>query len=326
MRSSGAIAEPALWVGLMAAVTSIMSGPALAQSPGTVEGRVVNERGAAVPSARVEIRSLDDGSEDVVLETAADGTYKLRALPPGRYAVTAGTADLASDMFRIRVRPGRRVAVNLTLARGLRDASWLTDLGNREAASRHFAAGLAASKAGDFAAAVVQFTRAVDRWPECAACFYNLAISHVALEQLAQAEAAFNHMLQLTPDYAAAYYGLASVYTKLGRTDDAVAARGEATRLALASLAARRERFETALDQGIATLRAGQPGAARERFETLLAQDSAYPALYFWLGVALRELGEPAPAADAFERYLALEDDGALADDARAALSGLNRK
>ncbi len=133
-------------------------------------------------------------------------------------------------------------------------------------------------------------------------------------------------MLGITPDYAAAYYGLASVYTKLSRPADAAAARDEATRLALASLAARREGLEAALDQGITALRAGQAGAARDQFEELLTQDSSFSAPHFWLGVALRELDRPLDAAAAFRRYLTLDVNGEFADEARDALSSLGRE
>ena len=298
----------------------------LAQDTGIVEGRVVDERGVAVAGARIEIQPLDGRSESADLVTTDDGTYAVPTLPAGLYTVTAGTAGLAGDMFRIRVRPGRRVEVNFTLARGRRDASWLTELGNREAASRAFAAGLAASRAGHFADAVAQFIRAVDRRPTCAACFYNLAIAYVELERYEDAEGAFRAVLGIIPDYAAAYYGLASVYSKLDRPADATAARDEATRLALASLAARRENLEAALRLGITALRGGQAAAARDTFEELLTQDSSFSAPHYWLGVALRDLDQPLEAAAAFRRYLTLDAQGELADESRDALSSLGRE
>lgn len=311
---------------LCAVATMLMGGSVRSQSTGTVQGRVVDEHGTAVSGARVEIRSLDGTIDAITVATATDGAYGLGTLPPGLYSVTAGTVELASDMYRVRVRPGRRVAVNFTLARGRRDASWLTELADREAASRAFTSGLAASQAGNFVEAVTQFTRAVDRRPTCAACFYNLAVAHVDLEQYQQAEAAFKRVVELTPEYAAAYYGLASIYTRLDRPVDADAARGEATRLALAELAARQDRLRSALNDGIAALDAGHFDKARRQFESLLSQDSGFSEPYFWLGMSLRELNEPARAASAFQTYLTLDSDGEFADRARDALTRLGRE
>ena len=302
------------------------AGQAFAQeNTGSLHGTVVDDTGRAIALAQVVVRPFDGGGDGFDLETGGDGTYGLSDLSGGLYTVTAGTGDLSSDLFRVRVRPGRTVEVHFRLSPGRRDASWLTELGEREAATRSFAAGLVASRAGDHPTAIELFTRAVERQPDCAACHYNLAVAYVELERFDHAERAFTRVLELTPNYAAAYYGLSSVYTRLGRVTDATAARGEATRLALAGLAAHHQRLQEALEHGIATLNTGDRAGARVHFERLVREDASFAPPHYWLAVILLDANDPARAATAYRRYLLLDGDGEHADKARAALSSLGR-
>ena len=296
-----------------------------AQDAGVLRGRVVDEQQQPVAGAQVAIRPLAGDGEAVTVETAADGTYSRGGIAAGLYTVTAGKADLRGDMFRVRVRSGRAVQVNVQLAAGRRDAAWIAELGDREAASRAFAAGLRASRANDHAAAIEEFARAIARTPDCAACHYNLAISYTELDQLGGAETAFRRVVEITPDYSAAYYGLASVYTRQGRTADAETARNEATRLARERLAERRRLLEEALQQSVARLEAGDAHGALADLETLLRRDSSFGPTYYWLGVAGLRTGATEQAAAHFRRYLQSDAAGEHAAEARAALADLER-
>ena len=307
------------------ALLCLLAAPGAAQEAGTIQGRVLDQDGHPVGSAQVVVRRFGGGGDGRMLETTADGTYARSDVAAGLYTVTARKDELNSDLFRIRVRAGRTVEVNMELAAGRRDGAWIAELGDREAASRAFAAGLAANRAADYATAVAEFTRAVERRPDCAECSYNLAVAYAGLERFADAEAAFRQVLQIAPDYTAAHYGLSSIYTRQGRSADAAAARGEATRLALAQLAERRQRLQEELDRGIARLNAGEVTGARAAFESLLQQDSSFPATYYWLAVSLLRSNDPDRAATALRRYLRLDGSGEHAARAREELARLER-
>ncbi len=315
--SSGAFRVLALWCLLGAAGAT--------QEAGTIRGRVLDRDGRPVAGAEVVVRRFGGGGDGRTLETTADGTYAGSDVAAGLYTVTAGRDDLNSDMFRIRVRAGRTVEVNMELAAGRRNAAWIAELGDREAASRAFAAGLAANRAADYAAAVAEFARALERRPDCTECSYNLAVAYTELERFADAEDAFRQVLRIAPDYAAAHYGLASIYTRQGRAADAAAAREEATRLAVAQLAERRQRLQEELEQGIARLDAGEVAGARATFERLLRQDSSFPATHYWLAVSLLRSNDPDRAARALRRYLRLDGGGEHAASAREELARLQR-
>ena len=298
-----------------------------AQETGALHGRVVDEQQRPVADAQVAIRPFagDSDGEAVTLATAADGTFRRGSIVSGLYTVTAGKDDLSGDLYRVRVRTGRTVLVNVQLAAGRRDAAWIAELGDREATSRAFAAGVRASRAANHATAIEQFMRAIARTPDCAACHYNLAIAYTALDRLADAETAFRQVVQLTPEYAAAHYGLASIYTRQGRTTDAQAARNEATRLARERLADRQRRIEETLQQIVAGLDAGDTAGALASLETLLRRDSSFAPIHYWLGVVLLGSDAPDRAATEFQRYLELDGEGEHATRARAALADLGR-
>ncbi len=303
----------------------LLGATAAAQDAGTIRGRVLDQDGRPVADAQVVVRRFGAGGDGRTLVTTADGTYARSDVAGGLYTVTAGKDELYSDMFRIRVRAGRTVDVNLELAAGRRNAAWIAELGDREAASRAFAAGLAANRAADYAAAVAQFARAVERQPDCTECAYNLAVAYADLEQFADAEAAFRQVLRIAPDYTAAHYGLASIYSRQGRTADAAAARREATRLALAQLAERQQRLQEELERGIARLNTGEVAGALADFENLIRQDSSFPATHYWLAVSLLRSNEPDRAARALRRYLRLDGSGEHAARAREELGRLER-
>ena len=296
-----------------------------AQEAGALRGRVVDAEQQPVAGARVAIRPLSDAGAEFAVETAADGTYASRQLGAGLYAVTAAKDDLRGDMFRVRVRPGRTVRINVELAAGRRDATWIAELGDRESASRAFAAGVRASRNDDHPAAIEQFTLALARTADCAACHYNLAIAHTALDQFASAETAFQRVIELQPDYAAAYYGLASLYARQGRDADAAAARDEATRLARERLAERLRQLDERLQRAVARLDAGDAAGALTDLETLLKHDSSFPPTHYWLAMAALDSDDTGRARTEFRRYLELAPDGAHAAQARTALGDLGR-
>ena len=296
-----------------------------AQDAGTLRGRVVDEQRLPVAAAQVSIRPLAGDGAAVTVETTDDGTFSRGSIPSGLYTVTAGKDDLRGDMFRVRIRAGRTVRVNVELAAGRRDAAWIAELGDREAASRAFAAGVRASRAADHATAVEQFLRAITRTPDCAACHYNLAIAYSELDRFADAETAFRQVVELTPDYSAAYYGLASIYTRraVRTTPGQPATKPRVWRVSAWRTGAGGSR-ET-LQQSVARLDAGDTAGALAALEMLLKRDSSFAPTRYWLGVALLGIDEPDRAATQFQRYLELDGDGEHGAHARAALADLNR-
>ena len=317
-------------IGLVAIVVAAsflaIPGVGLAQTPGAVRGLIVDAEGQAVAGARVVLTDHRDAGNRIRAETSADGRFAYGDLPAGFYTVTADKAELGGEVYRVRVRSGRTVEVNFTLSLGRRPAAWLSDRDEREALSDAFEAGVEASRAGDFETAVERFTQALALRPACVECHFNLAIAYRELSRLDAAEAAFRASLDIDPDYAAAYYGLAALYVELNRLDDAAEARGDATRIARARLAAGRAAAEKAVGEGLVLLDAGNLPDAEQRFRTAIELDVAYGPAYYWFGVTLVGQDRLNGAAEQFERYLSFDPSGEHASDARARLQEARRR
>ena len=332
-RSLRATPATALVVAAIAIAATGAAAPeaACAQASGVVRGAVVDEQGKAASEARIILLPLlggeptagGGGRAAVEIEPGADGLFVRRGVPPGLYAATATRGERRSDVYRIRVRNGRTVAIRFALESGRRAASWAVAGSDGGDLDQLFGAGVAAGRSGDHAGAVAWFTLAADLYPSCLACPYNAAVAHRALGDWPEAERAFREALAVQPGYAAAYYGLADVYTRSGRPEAAAAARAEAARLTFAAADAGRRDAAAAVASGLAAFQAGRLDDARQHFEAAVGHSDRHAPAYYWLGVTLAEIDRPAAAAGALRRAVSLDATGEHAADARSRLAAL---
>lgn len=297
------------------------------QAAGTVRGAVVDEEsGAAVAGALIVLLPLDGGGPSLEFETGPDGRFDRPDVAPGLYAVTAALGGRRSEVYRVRVRGGRSAGIRFVLGAGRGATPWIVADGAEERLDELFAAGVGANREGAHDDAVTYFTLAAGLDPNCAECHYNAGVAHSALERWPAAESAFRDALAVRPDYPAAYYGLANVLNRSGRPEDAADARDEATRLTLAALEAGRRQAAESVARGVALLDAGRPEEARRRFAEAVDGNPGYAPAYYWLGVALTEVGRPGPALTALRRAVSLDGAGEHAADARTRIAALERR
>lgn len=95
---------------------------ALSQSQsttGNIEGRVVDQNGAAVPNATVTATNQDNGFGKTV-QTDSDGNYVVVLLPPGNYRVEVPTIQgfAAAKYENVTVTVGAKTALPVTLNAG----------------------------------------------------------------------------------------------------------------------------------------------------------------------------------------------------------------
>ena len=296
-----------------------------AQPTGAVRGAVVEEESrTGVAGALIVLLPLDDGAS-LEIETGSDGRFARSDVAPGLYAVTAALGARRSEVYRVRVRGGRSVEIRFVLGPGRGITPWILADGARNRLDELFAAGVAANRDGAYEDAVTYFTLAAGLDPNCLECHYNAGVAHTALGRWTDAERAFEDALAVRRDYTAAYYGLANVLNRAGRPEEAAAARNEATRLTLAALEEGRRQAADAVDRGIVLLEAGNPQDARQQFEDATGQSPGYAPAYYWLGVALTEVGQPGPALTAFRRAVSLDAGGEHVADARSRIAELER-
>lgn len=225
----------------------------------------------------------------------------------------------------MRVRDRRAVAIRFVMGPGRGVTHWIIADGVRDRLDELFAAGVGANRKGAYNDAVTYFTLAAGLDPNCLECHYNTGVAYSSLERWSAAERAFQDALAVRPDYTAAYYGLANVFNRSGRPEDAANARDEATRLTLAALEAGRRQAAETVERGTAFLDAGNIENARQLFEEAADQSPGYAPAYYWLGVALVEIGRTGPALTALRRAVSLDEGGEHAADARSRIAALER-
>ncbi len=87
----------------------------LGQTPtGSVQGFILDERGDAIPHARVTLRNPVTGDQRQT-RSREDGSYRLEALAPGDYEITVEAAGFAPTRRPVTVRVGQTTSADITL-------------------------------------------------------------------------------------------------------------------------------------------------------------------------------------------------------------------
>ena len=302
------------------------AGEVSAQPAGVVRGAVVDEDSdLPVDRALIVLLPLDGDGPSLEFETGSDGRFTRLDVAPGLYAATAARGARRSEVYRVRVRGGRGVGIRFALGPGGSVTPWIVADGARDRLDELFAAGVGANRDGAYDDAVTYFTLAAGLDPNCIECHYNVGVAYTALGRWSAAESAFADALAVRADYTAAYYGLANVLNRSGRPEEAAAARDEATRLTLAALEEGRRQAADAVDRGIVLLDAGNPQEARHEFEAATGHSPGYAPAYYWLGVALTEIGQHGSALTALRHAVSLDGSAEHAADARSRIADLER-
>ncbi len=175
------------------------------------------------------------------------------------------------------------------------------DSRGREARARRAAA------SGDHAAAVAIYQRLAAERPEEAELHYNLGNALTRQGDDGAAEAAYRASLARDPTSSPAMANLANLLARHGRDSEAAALYRE-------SAAADPEHIPTLLGASSLHFQEGSLREAERLLRQVLALDPTHPAALQGLGQLLATAGNPAGAADALERALAVaEESGAPA-------------
>jgi outer membrane receptor protein involved in Fe transport len=114
--------------GLAVLAVLLLAAPAFAQTTGRIEGRVVDNSGAAIPGVTVTATSpkLQGERSDV---TAADGTFRLPSLPPGDYAVKAALEGMSTLEQTVNVGLSRSVSLEFKMSPAVSESIVVSEKG-----------------------------------------------------------------------------------------------------------------------------------------------------------------------------------------------------
>src|SRR5207245_444727 len=114
--------------GLLAALLMLDSAPLRAQgNTSSIRGTVMDEQRLPIPSALLRIEDVNGGLRRS-LDTKADGSFELAALPPGEYKLAVEAKGFQRKQVRVRVEVNQRLRLDLTLsAKGLSESVDVVD-------------------------------------------------------------------------------------------------------------------------------------------------------------------------------------------------------
>ena len=297
--------------------------PAAAQT-GQAKGKVVDEKGQPVEGASVEIAGIDGMRRKYTVKTNRNGEFIQIGLPPGVYSLTARKGELSAVEDR---KIGlETVEVNLKLSRGgagVSEEERKKAEARVEAVKNNFAAGVAASNAGNYDEAIAKFNEVLATAPKCPECYLNIALVHVRKQEYPQAEAAYKKAIEISPDSAEAYSGLANVYNAQKKFDQAAEASAQAAKLGAA--AGGGASASALFNQGVIAWNASKIPEAKKAFSEAVKLDPNLADAHYWLGMANLNEGNMTEAAPAFEAYLKLAPTGQYAEQAKGILSQIKK-
>lgn len=321
------VAPRVMTLGLLAGSAVAASPPAaIPAAQGAVQGQVQGQaqNGVAQPlaGASVALDGHDGQAWHQQVQTDGQGQFALRALPPGRYTITAQAASLTPQSFDLIVLPGRTVDVSFQLI--VDPAAVYRERMAKEYERQQIVAdGLRRAAANDYMGAAAQFRQSIVLAPDCAVCFFHLGQAEAGLKQEEAAERAYKQAISLNPEYVEAYGALAGLYNERRAFAQAIENGTRAADLAdrLAPDRASLYRY----DEGVYLWNAGRVPEARQAFEAALRLDPGNADAHFELALALINQGDVPSAADHLRTYLHLAPQGADAARARTLLARLSQ-
>jgi tetratricopeptide (TPR) repeat protein len=299
------------------AVTLTMAGAtAMAQTTGTIKGKVNDAEGKPVDRATVTIEFLGGITMKRDVRTNRNGEFIQVGLQPGPYVVTATKDGVGTAEEGLKIGIGTAPELLLTL-RPAAAAATEAD----QAFRKVFGAGVTAANAKKHAEAIARFTEAAGMQDDCYACYMNIGNSYYQTEDVAKAEEAFKKAIAISPEEAKPYQALADLYNTAGRAAEASEMASKAASLGGDAGSSANDLF----NQGVILWNAGKMAEAKTQFEAAVKADPNYADAQYWTGMANLNVGNVDESVPYFENYLKLAPDGQYAEQAKGVVASIKK-
>jgi len=339
---------------VMAALVLALLVPAAWAQTGSIKGKIVDENGAPIADAHIEMVGKETGRK-YSLKSNAKGEIFSLGIAAGNYDVTVTNANgqLLTKYTNFPVRlDENRLDIDMKKERAAAQQNISEEQKKQmEAVAKEnvkikglnekLAAAKAASDAGNFDQAVQVLTEATQVDPSRDLLWLKLADAQRGVAQKATDPAAkkaayegsldsYKKALSLAgntkPDILGAVYNnMADAYARLGQTDEAIKSYDQA---ATSNPPGAGGYY---FNEGAVFTNTGKVDDAIKAFDKAIAADPTKAAAYYWKGVNLMgkatlkgsKMEAPEGTAEAFNKYLELEPTGQFADPAKQMLASI---
>jgi len=292
---------------LVAAGLLLTADAGWAQSTGAVRGRVVDEKGAPLPEALINLDFQGGVTRKFDTKTNKKGEFTQVGLVPGGYRITANKEGYVGTYLDTRVGLGEPMQLpDLKLVtKAAAQAAAGGEVEKANAALRElFAKANQLSTEGKSDEAIAAYNEVLAKNPQVAEAHYNIGFIQAKKKDWAAAEAAYLKALEVRPGYGEAISALARVYQDSGQA-------AKATELLTKAATDNPKDGKVQFNLGVFYLNSGKAEEASAAFQKAAEADPANAEIYYYLGTLAVGQNKIPEAIANLEKYLSMNPTNA---------------
>jgi tetratricopeptide (TPR) repeat protein len=292
---------------LVAAGLLLTADAGWAQSTGAVRGRVVDEKGAPLPEALINLDFQGGVTRKFDTKTNKKGEYTQVGLVPGGYRITANKDGYVGTYLDTRVGLGEPMQLpDLKLTtKAAAQAAAGGEMEKANAALRElFAKANQLSTEGKSDEAIAAYNEVLAKNPQVAEAHYNIGYIQAKKKDWPAAEAAYLKALEVRPGYGEAISALARVYQDSGQA-------AKATELLTKAATDNPKDGKVQFNLGVFYLNSVKAEEASAAFQKAAEADPANAEIYYYLGTLAVGQNKIPEAIANLEKYLSMNPTNA---------------
>ena len=292
---------------LVAAGLLLTADAGWAQSTGAVRGRVVDEKGAPLPEALVNLDYQGGVTRKFDTKTNKKGEFTQVGLVPGGYRITANKDGYVGTYVDTRVGLGEPMQLpdlKLTTKAAAQAAAGGEAEKANAALREMFAKANQLSNEGKSEEAIAAYNEVLAKNPQIPEAHYNIGYLKGQKKDWAGAEAAYLKALEIRPGYGEAISALARVYQESGQA-------AKATELLTKAATDNPKDGKVQFNLGVFYLNSGKAEEAAASFQKAAEADPGNAEIYYYLGTLAVGQNKIPEAIANLEKYLAMNPTNA---------------
>jgi tetratricopeptide (TPR) repeat protein len=312
--------------------------PASAQNR-VFKGKVVDDKGQPVVGAIITIEDTQAKSRTYTTKTDKKGTWIYMGLPDGFYYVAARAKGfMPAYKSQVRATIQQETEVNLTLQPG-QDAKLPFEMTPEEQKKLEedqkkmearkqssadvqaaFESGNKLTEEGNFEGAVEQYKKALEKDPEQANIWGNMAEAYRKWGKLQESLDTYKKAIEVNPNEPVFYTNMGVVLDKMGKSAESQEAFKKAATMNPGGSA------QSYYNLGATNVNSGRTAEAIEAFRQAIAADANFAEAYYQLGMCLS--GKPETWEEAIkdlETYVKIGQKPDQVDVAKAIIATLQQ-